>query len=687
VTYRMEPRRGKEKLAKVPYSVTTGRRANPTDPMTWGTYQQADQAAKTHQHDGVGFVFSEEDPLTGLDFDDCRNPETGEIHPSVLEELKRLGNPYTEISPSGTGLKSFIKAKKPGDPCTISKTPWGGKLEIYDRNRFFTITGDVLIHAPVQEAQKPLEALYRRFWPKPVGKQGQSAAVPSTVPTRDPTDKELLERARRAEYGRKFAALYDEGNLSVSGNDHSRADNDLMVQLAYWCGKAPERMERLFSESALGQRKKWRCRPDYRRRTIDHAIRRTGKVYTPENHQPRKTKTRDRLEEYIGYAVLAHPWAKLAGRADAGATDYSLYRAMVGMAYRANSDEIAASERDLTVKAGLGKRNTTRRGLARLEDTHGLVEKVADGGYGKAARYRIKSIPKRGQTKIWGDYLKEEVLPPNCVYNEIGPVLGSQMVRNTSPITEKEYDKNGRKIIQSSAEPVTSVGKVAAWVLDVIHAAKALFAPNPVPIEFLAQRTGMAPNHLRERPLKKLLEADLIEQVEGGYQDPEDVQLKLARELRDSGSTRKSQRQREQFEEQRRIHHVHRLAAAGVDFDGISYRTGFSVAEIIDILKLPDRAPTPREMDEARWSRLKPSGRLSELERESPVFRGVFVGAHDGQCPIEPPSGEVGAREPGPRSGTPSSAGRTATLPPKVDGVYEHGPECACVVRGSCVIT
>jgi Bifunctional DNA primase/polymerase, N-terminal/Primase C terminal 1 (PriCT-1) len=51
----------------------------------------------------------------------------------------------------------------------------------------------------------------------------------------------------------------------------------------------------------------------------------------------------------------------------------------------------------------------------------------------------------------------------------------------------------------------------------------------------------------------------------------------------------------------------------------------------------PDRSPTMREMDERRWSRLKTSGRISELEVESKHFPDVFVGQGDPQVPLGEP--------------------------------------------------
>lgn len=80
-------------------------------------------------------------------------------------------------------------------------------------------------------------------------------------------DEQLLDAAMR-EPG--FSALWL-GDRSRYDGDDSRADMALMTRLAWWTACNPSRMERLFSRSVLGQRKKWQ-REDYRRRTINRAL-------------------------------------------------------------------------------------------------------------------------------------------------------------------------------------------------------------------------------------------------------------------------------------------------------------------------------------------------------------------------------------------------------------------------------
>ena len=86
--------------------------ASSTNPETWANYEVAVRACKEHGYGGIGFVFSPEDDLCGVDLDLCLDPETGEIEgwaQAVIEEL----DSYTEISPSGTGVHVLVRATLP----------------------------------------------------------------------------------------------------------------------------------------------------------------------------------------------------------------------------------------------------------------------------------------------------------------------------------------------------------------------------------------------------------------------------------------------------------------------------------------------------------------------------------------------------------------------------------------------
>lgn len=135
VCWRYEERDGK--YTKVPYT-TTGVRASATDLLTWTTWDEVLDAYELGHCDGIGFVFSSADPFVGVDLDDCRDPESGEIAPWAQKIIDRVQEGYIEVSPSGTGVHIIVEGIVRGGGMRK------GKVEMYSRERFFTITGEIL---------------------------------------------------------------------------------------------------------------------------------------------------------------------------------------------------------------------------------------------------------------------------------------------------------------------------------------------------------------------------------------------------------------------------------------------------------------------------------------------------------------------------------------------------------------
>jgi primase-polymerase (primpol)-like protein len=693
VAWKWGPVRKDGKREKIPINPSTRRWADVSDPETWGTYRQALARARKPGYEGVMYAFTEDDRYFGMDFDKCRDPGTGVIHPAVLKIMGDLDT-YTEVSPSGTGVKTIGKGEKPGPRCATENTSWGGKIEIYDQKRFFTITEETIGERglPIRDTQDVLDSVYREFFPEPQ-KPAQPPVRTGANHTRTLTDAELLDKGRNAkQLGPKFRALYDRGDTSWSGKDASRADNDLMTQLAFWTGKDPAWMEALFSESALGLRDKWTKRADYRKRTIDHAIAACSSIYEPEKFQPRKgsTTTRDTVARLEDYAMLGHPWAEKAGnhqRAARAARAYAAYKVFLREAYTANSLEIGMSEREMMVDGGYGGRETAAKAIASLIDIHRVVVKVSDGGPGESARYRIKDIahPILGQSKMKDKFFSKT--HPLWVY-ETGPGLGKSVeIRNTSPTSYKDYDKNGRRIVQGSKAPVSSVGKVAAWVLDIIHYFSHITG-EPATLELLFERTGVRRDHLKERHVRKLLEAGLILEDSDGYTTPENVPERLEWELEDSGCNKKKRQQEEKNAKEREIMHIHCMRKAGADFDRIAAETGRSVAFIMDVLKIPDIAPSYDDLDRLRERReiRDADGYIEELERPSELWRDTFPEPESEQeplgheyAPTPPPEPSQEPRES--RLSRPEEAPR-GNVPPARESRSledEHPLECDCL--------
>lgn len=102
VLWRIEIRDGKP--TKVPID-RFGEHASSTAPHTWSHF---DEARSAFEHgvgncSGIGFVFTRENNITGVDLDHCRDEGTGVIDTWATVYLEKL-NSYTEVSPSGAGL-------------------------------------------------------------------------------------------------------------------------------------------------------------------------------------------------------------------------------------------------------------------------------------------------------------------------------------------------------------------------------------------------------------------------------------------------------------------------------------------------------------------------------------------------------------------------------------------------------
>jgi hypothetical protein len=271
VCWRSEARERDGRLTKVPYSPRSGSRARSDDPGTWGTLAEAEEAAGKQRHDGIGFVFTAHDPFCGVDLDSCVDPETGEIGPWAKEILGELDS-YAEFSPSGRGLHIIVQAKLP---------PGGnrrGRVEMYDRGRFFTVTRRHLPGTPrrIEERQEEVEALHARLF-SPQEQEEELLSKDATGPEAGLSDAEILRRATSARSGARFAALWT-GDRSGYASD-SEADLALCSMIAFWTGPDEERIASLFARSGLN-REKWK-REDYRRRTISRALAGTTGFYTP----------------------------------------------------------------------------------------------------------------------------------------------------------------------------------------------------------------------------------------------------------------------------------------------------------------------------------------------------------------------------------------------------------------------
>jgi len=279
------------KPRKVPTDPRTGRSCDPHDPSQWMTWEQASATGLR-----VGMVLTDADPYFLLDLDDCRDPVTGTWHPEALRIAGMFPGAAMEVSVNGTGLHimgvcdplalgprkhKFDTASRPGN--------W---LEYYSTKRFVAL-GQGMQGNINLDWTSALAALV------PVSADPADAVPFSDItdpawngPTDDDELISILLRSKggiAASFG-DTATVADlwEGRADILGRvypsttgeawDGSSADQALMNHLAFYTGKNPQRMDRLFRRSGL-MREKWDKRADYRGWTISKAVQSCRNVY------------------------------------------------------------------------------------------------------------------------------------------------------------------------------------------------------------------------------------------------------------------------------------------------------------------------------------------------------------------------------------------------------------------------
>lgn len=281
VCWRVEERDGKP--TKVPVDPSGGGLAKVNDPSPWSSFETA---VEDHDHAGantagLGYMFASGGPFVGVDLDDCRDPETGDLEPWARDIVDRLDS-YTEVSPSGTGVHVWIAGDLPDGGNRR------GDVEMYDSDRFFTVTGEQVEGTGRSVASRPdaLDAVHAEYIRDDGSEEGDGVETPTDGTNHrgstgdvDLEEDELVAKAKDAANGDKFRRLWN-GDTSEYPS-HSEADAALSSLLAFWTGGDRARIDRLFRQSDL-YRKKW-DRDDYRQRTIDVALDGRTEFYSPSD--------------------------------------------------------------------------------------------------------------------------------------------------------------------------------------------------------------------------------------------------------------------------------------------------------------------------------------------------------------------------------------------------------------------
>ena len=130
--------------SKVPMQATVRKAASSSNPDTWSNYIDAEHNVQHGYYDGLGYVFHDTG-IVGIDIDDGFTD--GLLNPLAADIIGRCHS-YTEKSRSGRGVHILVRGE----------LPFKGKnnraaVEIYKSNRYFIMTGEVLIFSEIVENQ------------------------------------------------------------------------------------------------------------------------------------------------------------------------------------------------------------------------------------------------------------------------------------------------------------------------------------------------------------------------------------------------------------------------------------------------------------------------------------------------------------------------------------------------------
>ncbi len=387
-----------KKWKKPPYS-PDGKLLHVNKPDEWCCYTDV------ARYEQKGFLLTKGSMLCGIDLDKCRNPEKGEIEDWAWKIIKALRS-YTEISPSGTGVRIIVYGEKPEN--SRSRFPlYGHEIEVYDCKRYLTFTGDVVdLYFHIRDGQ---DWIQENVPTKTVAPKDTTLGkdLASEVPELELSDNQIVQKLLSFPYREdKFRKLYS-GEVSGYGSP-SQADLALCWYLAFMT-KDEERIDRIFRTSGL-YRSKW-DREDYRSWTINKALDSNPGFYVP-------SVSKQMVEDLFSLRLQIR-WEK-------SSLAY-VYGALLSMAHKHSgvNDKgirVFVSSRDIKLMSGLNVSGRYLSSLIRELQAMGLIRILEAGQRGVATNYLIytKEYVLNDLHNLIIDPTVCPLITPNTVFNDMG---------------------------------------------------------------------------------------------------------------------------------------------------------------------------------------------------------------------------------------------------------------------------
>lgn len=142
LVWRYEPNPNGKKPLKVPYYADgrkrSGVQGSDSDKSRLTTFAAAKEAAAKGGFEGVGIAMLGDHDITALDFDNCFDG-SGELPPEIQALAEKT---YAEISPSGHGIRVFVKGSYGSQKSPTTQDDYG--FETFFDSGYVTFTGNVL---------------------------------------------------------------------------------------------------------------------------------------------------------------------------------------------------------------------------------------------------------------------------------------------------------------------------------------------------------------------------------------------------------------------------------------------------------------------------------------------------------------------------------------------------------------
>ena len=293
--YKIIQRDGKNtKLPLMP----NGKPAKSNDKTTWNSYEDCIAALNRNIGDGLGFMLG--DGYIGIDIDKVSDDifvYSMDYHAkSMTADFLRGISTYAEISPSKTGLHFIGKGEVPGERKRYKN------LEIYDKDRFFTVTGNIIKDRDrnkVINIDSELKSLYEKYMPKinVINSENKRNQITNFLKDDQDIVEKLFDRGYFSYTGEDLRRIYY-GNYESYFTSQSEADFFMLGRLLYYTADVEQAVS-LMEKSGL-KREKWykrRGNTDYIHYIADKAIGSINQFYDWGKEKPLKDKAEEKRHE------------------------------------------------------------------------------------------------------------------------------------------------------------------------------------------------------------------------------------------------------------------------------------------------------------------------------------------------------------------------------------------------------